>query len=154
LVDPESGRMVSSSFYLNIFPDWVRILTARIILNAYSYQNWVTLLPEKEYTESLPDNYAYEKGYYDNWNTFPHVIGKYTRRAKNFKSVKTTPYANEIIKNFAIQLLENEPVGHDENTDFITLVFSSMDYENNNFGPPHWRCRTVTFTSTSTLQKL
>jgi hypothetical protein len=49
--------------------------------------------------------------------------------------VKTTPYANEIVKNFAIQLFENEPIGEDEHTDFVSLVFSSMDYENGSFGP-------------------
>jgi hypothetical protein len=134
--DPESGRMVSSSFYLNVFPDWVRDFNSENYPERFSYQNWVTLLPEQEYTESLPDNYAYEKGYYDNNNTFPHTIGRYTKIAKNLSPVKTTPYANEIIKNFAIQLMESEAAGQNENTDFITIVFSSMDYENNSFGPP------------------
>ncbi len=134
--DPESGRMVSSSFYLNVFPDWVRNFNSENYPERYSFQNWVTLLPEKEYTESLPDNYAFEKGYFEKWNTFPHTIGRYTRKAENFTPFKTTPYANQVIKDFAIQLMENESVGQDEFTDFITVVFSSMDYENNSFGPP------------------
>jgi hypothetical protein len=133
--DPESGRIVSSSFYLRKFPDWVRNFNSENYPERFSYQNWVTLLPEKEYTESLPDNYHLEKGYFDNWNTFPHAIGRYTRRAETLNPLKTTPFANEIIKNFALQLFEKEPVGLDDHTDFITLVFSSMDYENNNFGP-------------------
>ncbi len=133
--DSESGRIVSSSFYINIFPDWVRNFNSENYPERYSFQNWVTLLPEKEYTESLPDNYPLEKGYYEGWNIFPHSIGKYTRRAENLNPLRTTPFANEIIKNFALQLFENEPAGLDEHTDFVTLVFSSMDYENNNFGP-------------------
>jgi hypothetical protein len=133
--DPETGRMVSSSFYLNTFPDWVRDFNSENYPERYSYQNWVTLLPEKEYTESVPDNYLFEKGYYEKWNTFPHTIGRYTRRAETMTPVKTTPYANQIIKDFAIQLFENEPIGEDDFTDFVTFVFSSMDYENSSFGP-------------------
>lgn len=133
--DIENGRMISSSFYISTFPDWVRNFNTENYGERYSYQNWVTLLPEKEYTESLPDNYLLEKGYFDNWNTFPHTIGRYTRKAEQLTPVKTTPYANEIIKTFAIQLFENEPIGEDGHTDFVSLVFSSMDYENGSFGP-------------------
>jgi arylsulfatase A-like enzyme len=133
--DPESGRMVSSSFYLSVFPDWVREFNSENYPEMYSYRNWVTFMPQKEYTESLEDNYFLEKGYFEKWNSFPHTIGRYTRRAESFKPVKTTPYANLIIKDFAIRLLENEPVGEDEISDFFTITFSSMDYENGHFGP-------------------
>jgi hypothetical protein len=133
--DTENGRMISSSFYISTFPDWVRDFNVENYGERYSYQNWVTLLPEKEYTESLPDNYLLEKGYFDNWNTFPHTIGRYTRKAEQMTPVKTTPYANEIVKTFAIELFENEPIGEDEHTDFVSFVFSSMDYENGSFGP-------------------
>lgn len=135
-LDPESGRMVSSSFYVNNFPDWVRDFNSENYPERFSYQNWVTMYPEPHYTESLPDLYVHEKGYFDEFNTFPHTIGRYTKRAENLTPLKTTPYANEIIKNFGIQLMEKEAVGQDEFTDFITLVFSSMDYANNSFGPP------------------
>jgi hypothetical protein len=133
--DPESGRMISSSFYINIFPEWVRNFNNNNYAEQYSGINWVTLLPEREYTESVHDKYQLEKGYFEKWNSFPHSIGRYVRRAGNYSPIKTTPFANELIKNFAIQLMENEPIGQDEFTDFITLVFSSMDYENNSFGP-------------------
>ncbi len=135
-LDPESGRMVSSSFYINNFPDWVRDFNSENYPERFSYQNWVTMYPEPHYTESMPDLYVHEKGYFDEFNTFPHTIGRYTKRAENLTPLKTTPYANEIIKNFGIQLMEKEAVGQDEFTDFITLVFSSMDYANNSFGPP------------------
>lgn len=134
--DPVSGRMISSSFYVDAFPDWVRNFNGENYPERYSFQNWVTLLPEKEYTASIADNYAFEKGYEEKWNTFPHSLGRYTRKAENMSPLKTTPYANEIVKNFAIQLMNNEPIGRDDVTDFVSIVFSSMDYENNTFGPP------------------
>ncbi|MFW6257562.1 MAG: alkaline phosphatase family protein [Prolixibacteraceae bacterium] len=134
--DPETGRMISSSFYIDDFPDWVVDFNSENYPERFSYQNWVTLLPEPQYNESVPDKYEFEKGYFNEFNTFPHTIGRYTRKAENFTPLKTTPYANEIVKDFSIALMEKEAVGQDEFTDFITLVFSSMDYENNSFGPP------------------
>ena len=133
--DSESGRIVSSSFYLNTFPEWVRQFNGENYPEMYSYRNWVTFMPANNYTESVKDDYILEKGYFEKWNTFPHTIGKYSRRAENLRPVKTTPYANLIMRDFAIRLLENEPVGEDDITDFFTVTFSSMDYENGNFGP-------------------
>ncbi|MGM0621849.1 MAG: alkaline phosphatase family protein [Bacteroidota bacterium] len=133
--DTESGKIISSSFYLSNFPEWVREFNIENYGEMYSYRNWVTFMPSKEYTESVEDNYILEKGYFDRWNTFPHTVGRYSRRAENLSPVKTTPYANLIMKDFAIRLMENEPIGQDDITDFFTITFSSMDYENGNFGP-------------------
>lgn len=133
--DIESGRMISSSFYISNFPDWVRIFNSENLPEMYSFRNWATLLPETSYTESVEDNYMFEKGYYGKWNTFPHTISKYVKQAGNFSPLKTTPYANLIVKDFTLRLLDNEDIGTDDNTDFVTAVFSSMDYENGAFGP-------------------
>lgn len=133
--DVETGRMVSSSFYVNTFPDWVRLFNSENYAEKYSYRNWVTLYPEETYTESLRDDYLLEKGYFGTDNTFPHTISKYIKETEDFRPFKTTPSANLMIKDFTLQIMENEDIGTDENTDFITTVFSSMDYENGSFGP-------------------
>ena len=133
--DEENGRMVSSSFYVSTFPDWVRLFNSDNRGEAYSYRNWTTLLPETSYTESLRDDYILEKGYFDKWNIFPHTISKYIKQAESLRPLKTTPLANLIIKDFIVQMMENEPIGTDDVTDFVTAVFSSMDYENGSFGP-------------------
>ncbi|WP_340114325.1 alkaline phosphatase family protein [Maribellus mangrovi] len=133
--DIESGRMISSSFYISTFPDWVRLFNSENYAARYSYRNWVTLLPEVEYTEALRDDYLLESGYFGEFNTFPHTISKYLKRTENFKPFKTTPSANLMIKDFALQMMDNEEIGQDNITDFVSVVFSSMDYENGAFGP-------------------
>jgi len=133
--DIESGRMVSSSFYISTFPDWVRLFNSENYASIYSHRTWTTLLPETEYKESLRDDYILEKGYFGEFNTFPHSINKYIKRTENFKPFKTTPSANMMIKDFTLKLLESEDIGNDDVTDFVTAVFSSMDYENGSFGP-------------------
>ncbi|HPF50709.1 MAG TPA: alkaline phosphatase family protein [Draconibacterium sp.] len=133
--DIESGRMISSSFYISTFPDWVRLFNSENYASRYSYRNWVPLLPEASYTEALRDDYLLERGYFDEFNTYPHTISKYLKRTNDFRPFKTTPSANLMIKDFALQLLDNENIGQDSITDFVSVVFSSMDYENGSFGP-------------------
>lgn len=133
--DTESGRMISSSFYVSTFPDWVRLFNSENYADIYSHRTWTTLLPENEYTESLRDDYLLERGYFGEFNTFPHSINKYISRTNDFRPFKTTPSANMMIKDFTLRLLENEEIGTDNITDFVTAVFSSMDYENGSFGP-------------------
>ena len=53
--DVESGRMISSSFYVSTFPDWVRNFNSENYAEIYSYRNWTTLLPETTYNESLEE---------------------------------------------------------------------------------------------------
>ena len=101
----------------------------------YSYHTWTPLLPEKDYTESLHDDYLLEKGYFGEYNTFPHSINKYLKKTDDFRPFKTTPSANLMIKDFILKLMDNEDIGNDDYTDFVTAVFSSMDYENGSFGP-------------------
>ena len=133
--DPISGRMISSSFYISTFPEWARDFNLVSQGDRYSGRNWVTLHPENYYTESLPDNHHLERGYGDKANTFPHSLNRLVRRAESFNPIKTTPFANTIIREFTTTLLENEPVGEDNIPDMVTVVFSSMDYEHGNFGP-------------------
>lgn len=133
--DPVSGRMISSSFYVNTFPEWARDYNLVSQGEKYSGRNWVTLFPENQYTESLPDNHPLERGYGEKANVFPHNLNRLVRRSESFNPIKTTPFANAIVREFAITLLENEPVGTDDFPDLVTVVFSSMDYENGGFGP-------------------
>ena len=133
--DPVSGRMISSSFYVSNFPEWARDFNMVSQGEKYSGRNWVTLHHESVYSASLADNHPLEAGYNGRDNTFPHALGRLVRRAESFAPIKTTPYANTIVREFAAALMMNEGVGNDAIPDLITLFFSSMDYENNSFGP-------------------
>ncbi len=133
--DITSGRMVSSSFYVSTFPDWVRLFNAENYASIYSHRTWTTLLPEMSYEESLRDDYVLERGYFGEYNMFPHSINKYIKRTEDYRPFKTTPSANLMVKDFMLQMIENEDIGNDDITDFVTAVFSSMDYENGSFGP-------------------
>jgi len=133
--DNQNGNMISSSYYVDIFPEWVRQFNEKQFAKTYTQRDWSTLLPIKSYEESMGDDYILEKGYYDKWNTFPYDLKKIKEKAGSYKFLKTTPYGNTIVKDFAVNLIHAEKLGTDEYPDLLTVTFSSMDYENNSFGP-------------------
>lgn len=133
--DTQNGNMISSSYYVDVFPEWVRQFNEKQFAKTYTQRDWSTLLPIKSYEESQPDDYVLEKGYYDKWNTFPYDLKKIKDKAGNYKFLKTTPHGNTIVKDFAVNLIHAEKLGLDEYPDFMAVTFTSMDYENNSFGP-------------------
>jgi len=133
--DTQTGNMISSSYYLDIFPDWVRLFNDKKFAELYSSRDWNTLLPVTSYTESLEDGYILEKGYYGKWNIFPYSMRKLQNRAGSYKFLKTTPFGNTIIKDFALALMDAEGLGDDDIPDLLCVSFTSMDYENGAFGP-------------------
>ena len=133
--DTQNGNMISSSYYIDIFPEWVRQFNEKEFAKMYSQRDWTTLLPVNSYEESLADDYILEKGYYDKWNTFPYDLKKIKEKAGSYKFLKTTPFGNSIVKDFAVNLILEESLGTDKYPDLLNLTFTSMDYENNSFGP-------------------
>jgi hypothetical protein len=133
--DTQNGNMISSSYYVDIFPEWVRQFNEKEFAKLYAQRDWTTLLPISSYEESQPDDYLLEKGYYDKWNTFPYDLKKIKEKAGSYKFLKTTPFGNTMLRDFATNLILSEGLGTDESPDFLTITFTSMDYENNSFGP-------------------
>ncbi len=133
--DPKSGRMVTSSYYCKELPRWVIRFNERESAKKYISRNWVLQRPASEYTESSADKEPLEAGYSPGLNGFPHNLGNLVKTAGDYSPLKTTPFANTLIREFAIELMENEEIGNDQFTDLVTVFFSSMDYENGSFGP-------------------
>lgn len=133
--DTQNGNMISSSYYVDIFPEWVRQFNEKAFAKTYTQRDWTTLLPLTSYEESLADDYVLEKGYYDKWNIFPYNLKKIKEKAGSYKFLKTTPFGNQIVRDFTTNLILEENLGKDEYPDFLAVTFTSMDYENNSFGP-------------------
>lgn len=133
--DPGSGNMVTSSWYRETLPGWATAFNARNLSANFSARNWVILKSASDYGESAEDNCPQEPGYGPGRNTFPHSMATLVKNAGNYAPLKTTPFANTLIREFAQELISQEEIGTDRFTDLVTLFFSSMDYENGNFGP-------------------
>jgi arylsulfatase A-like enzyme len=133
--DEASGRMVTSSYYLQKLPQWVNDFNGKKLPDSYSSKNWALLKPLSEYRECRADNDTLESGFRTGMNLLPYRMDDLYKTYGDYTALKYTPFANAFLKSFFISLLNEEKIGEDENPDLVTLFFSSMDEMGPSFGP-------------------
>lgn len=133
-LDGSDGNWITSTFYMNELPKWVATYNAQKNVEKYRNKSWTTLLPIENYTESTADDQNYEsKLGGETKSVFPHDFLKTTGNINEL--VKSTPFGNELTKDFALAAIENENLGMGNYTDFLAISFSSPDYAGHAFGP-------------------
>ena len=133
-LDGLTGNWISSSFYIDELPKWVTDINAEQQPKKYLSQNWNTMLPIEQYTESTIDSIQYESSLpSDTKPIFPHHLSDSTW--VKYDLVKYTPFGNTLLKDFAISTIKNEKFGKGTATDFLSVSFSSTDYVGHLFGP-------------------
>ena len=135
--DNKTGNWITSSYYMDTLPSWVNQFNNKKLADFYLDRTWTTILPIKDYTESLPDSNKYEKGFENKQITFPYNLVELSKKNKNEKDysiLRYTPFGNTLTEDFAINTIINEGLGKDEYTDFLSISFSSTDYIGHLFG--------------------
>lgn len=128
------GKWITSSFYADALPEWVRRFNASGKADEYM-KPWETLYASSEYAESGTDDNVFEGGFKGKEGTgFPYHLPKLKDQNGGYDLLKATPFGNSITADFAIAALDGEDLGQDEVTDFLTVSFSSTDYVGHNFG--------------------
>ncbi|MEO8235483.1 MAG: alkaline phosphatase PafA [Flavobacterium sp.] len=129
-----TGSFISSTFYGEKLPDWVTQFNQEKKYMTYINKGWDLLNPIATYNESLSDNNPYE-GKIDKTKdpVFPYDLKKIYDQ-KGAEILKSTPYGNDLLADFAIRAIEKEALGKDDITDFLTVSFSSTDYVGHTFG--------------------
>jgi predicted AlkP superfamily pyrophosphatase or phosphodiesterase len=130
------GKWISSTYYMNDLPKWVQDVNSKNTANTYLNKPWNTLLPIKDYTESIPDDNHYEGTFTgEEKPIFPHNLPALRDSNSNYSLIKATPFGNTILKEMAIAAIKGEQLGKDDITDFLAISFSSPDYVGHQFGP-------------------
>jgi predicted AlkP superfamily pyrophosphatase or phosphodiesterase len=130
--DSKEGRFISSSFYFNELPQWVKDFNAQELAKKYVAQGWNTLYPIETYTQSYLDDNPFEaKLPSEKTPTFPHDL----KGGNPLEVLRSTPYGNTLTKDFALKAIEAEKLGQSGYTDFLAISFSSPDYIGHAFGP-------------------
>ena len=133
--DSKNGSFITSTFYMNDLPQWVKDFNALKMPQKYMVEGWKTLLPIEQYTESTTDNQVYEgKLSGEKTPTFPHELAAQSG-INLLEVIRTTPFGNTLTKDFALAAIKNENLGKSPKTDFLTVSFSSTDYVGHSFGP-------------------
>lgn len=130
--DDRTGNMVSSSYYMGELPAWVKDFNGEKLCNRYLTRSWFTIKNPSEYRASLPDKSIYEVGI-EGQSTFPYDIQKLSRD-KQYRLLKYTPWANDMLLDFALKAIDGEQLGKDEFTDLLMINFSAPGYVSDVFG--------------------
>jgi predicted AlkP superfamily pyrophosphatase or phosphodiesterase len=127
---------MSSSYYLKSLPTWVNDFNAMKFSDVYLNSMWTLLRPVKDYSDCLPDSSKFEIGF-NNVNYFPYDLKKIRAKSglKDFSLLRETPYSNSLTTSFAIRLIQNEHLGKDDATDYLSICYSATDYIGHRFGP-------------------
>lgn len=131
-----TGKWISSSYYMDELPDWVRKVNKKNTANTLLNSVWNTFLPIEDYTESIADDNPYETLFEGETKpVFPHDLQKLRQNNNNFSLIKSTPFGNTITTEIVIAAITSEGLGQDEITDFLAISYSSTDYVGHQFGP-------------------
>jgi predicted AlkP superfamily pyrophosphatase or phosphodiesterase len=129
-----TGEFVTSAFYYDEYPEWVNAFNATQPAQRYADQNWELMLEPAVYTHADTDDSPWETSFGAYGRVFPHPYGP--GDGKYFTTLLTiSPAGDELTLNFAKQLIDNEAIGADAVTDYLSVSFSSTDYVGHLFGP-------------------
>ena len=150
----KTGNFISSSFYGAELPKWVTQFNDEKHYLPYLSSDWNLLQPIANYNESLADDNPYEgKMPSTTTSTFPYKLKDILD--KNDPSIiRSTPFGNDLLAEFAVKAIENEDLGKDEITDFLTISFSSTDYVGHQMGPRSMELQDTYLRLDLTLAKL
>ena len=130
----DEGRWISSSFYMNSLPQWVVDFNNSGKAASY-FKTWNTLYPIETYVESGTDMNKFEGGFKGKETaTFPYDLQELRAHNNNFELLKAVAFGNDLTTDFAMAAIEGEKLGQNNDTDFLTLSYSSTDYVGHNFG--------------------
>ena len=132
--DSKDGHFISSTYYGAELPQWVQTFNARKLPDSYLTQKWTPSLAMDQYAESAADDQEYENRMDgEEKAVFPHG---FTMRAGGLKyeGLRTSPFGDELTKEFAVAALQGEKLGQRGVTDMLCVSFSSPDYVGHAFG--------------------
>ncbi|SDC61384.1 Type I phosphodiesterase / nucleotide pyrophosphatase [Algoriphagus faecimaris] len=134
--DSNNGEFMTSTYYYEELPKWVKNFNAKKQVEKYLSQTWEPLLPMGKYINSIDDNNDFEAPFIGKDSpTFPYDLAKLKEDNGGYGMIAATPFGNSLTLDFAYAAIEGENLGKGEESDFLAVSFSSPDYIGHRFGP-------------------
>ncbi len=130
--DYSSGKFITSTFYTKELPPWVQAFNQAHNADTY-LADWELLHEPSSYSRSI-DNSPYEvtiKG--AKTPTLPYAFTSFAKG--NYSQFTITPFANTLLTDLALELIQQERLGKNEATDMLCVSYSTPDIAGHAFGP-------------------
>jgi Type I phosphodiesterase / nucleotide pyrophosphatase len=131
-LDTKSGRFVTSTYYMNQEPAWVRAFNDRQMADDWIGESWTPLASPAPVLRRLPT----EKG-----TTF-------------YEAVYGSPFGNDLLLEFASAALTQERLGQRGPTDALSVSFSSNDSVGHTHGPDSPQVRDISIRTDRVIGQL
>lgn len=125
-----TGQFASSTYYMPKHPAWVDAFNAARPADRYFQREWIALLPEAAYAQSVPDHQPWfgpaggglpmRYGGADDLEPGPNY----------YASLLRGPFADALTLDFARAALTGEQLGQDDAPDILSISLSGHDYVN------------------------
>ena len=142
-----SGRLVSSTYYYKQLPAWVVEFNNRKPSDRYFKKSWERGTKDDDGIITGRDDRSFEKDIHLFGKSFPHLFGKDLQKpeGKFYEQVASSPFGDEVITDFALELLDKEELGRRGTMDILSVSLSSNDIVGHNFGPESVEAKEVTY---------
>lgn len=142
----EDTLFVTSRYYMDAVPDWVRRINASGAATAWFGKTWDRVLAESEYAVQGADDVPWERDVGGMGRAFPHVFGTTeTAPGPDFtKALEHSPFQNELVIDFAMEAVRSEGLGADAVPDILGISLSGNDHIGHAFGPDSHEVMDVT----------
>ena len=127
-------QWITSKFYYETYPEWVASFNKTGPAKRFADTSWELLHESSTYMFGDRDDQEWEFNMEPFGRVFPHPYGP--ADGKGFATFLTlSPAGDDLTLDFAKVLIENESIGADAVTDYLSVSFSSTDYIGHTFGP-------------------
>jgi predicted AlkP superfamily pyrophosphatase or phosphodiesterase len=132
--DDASARFITSTYYMQNLPDWVKHFNDSNNPQKLVAGGWNTLYPINTYTQSTADNVTWEGKFEgEKEPVFPHDMKNIYQ--DDHGSIRSTPFGNTLTIDFAKAAVNGYNLGNGKATDFLTINCASTDYVGHQYGP-------------------
>lgn len=128
--DRKAGRMVTSAYYTQTLPQWVKDFNAANWIDKNLPTTWEKLKSEETYAANGPDEMAGELKWGDD-SSFPHAFLEERKKG----DILTSPYGDLLVLDFARAAIKGEELGQRKVVDMLSVGLSCTDYVGHSFGP-------------------
>ncbi|MDB5231672.1 MAG: Type phosphodiesterase / nucleotide pyrophosphatase [Chitinophagaceae bacterium] len=132
--DDSNGNWISSTYYMNDLPQWLKTFNQKKLPESYLKKDWNPLYSLNTYTQSTADNNAYE-GRIEGAETPTLPVKTSMIYNGNLGMIRFTPYGNTLTTDMAMAAINGEQLGQGTSTDFLAVSYSATDYIGHWFGP-------------------
>lgn len=130
----QKGEWITSTYYRDDLPGYLRNLNSSKLVKGYATKSWKLLLPIQRYHSWTADEEEGESPPNKMVRSFPHDMPE-EGASEYLLHLPVSPFANEITIQVAKELIQAEKLGSDAYPDILCIGLSANDYVGHAFGP-------------------